>query len=69
MVTELLNREGIQMSPETVHSRLDGVMCKSCYRLLAKLSSALEAIEPIKTRMKKLFGCEVSKSSSEVPKL
>ena len=50
----------LQLTPETIHSKLDGVICKSCYIKLKKLSDALKGVEFIRSRIKELFACNVS---------
>ena len=59
LAIEVLKKEQVEVTPETIHSELDGVMCKSCYMKLKKLSDALKGVEYIRSRIKELFACEV----------
>lgn len=52
MACDLLQTEHRVVVPSEIHMKLDSIICQPCSRILRKYSTAINAIEPIKKRLK-----------------
>ena len=61
LVDFLVQSEGKEIQPANIHEKLEkAVICNPCYKVLKKYADAVEAIEPIKAKMKLIFLARVS---------